>query len=213
VVLTGAFALLLFLPYMHAIRAARVAGEGAWMSLVVAASSAEFAPVSLILKSITWIVYRLPGIEIISAILGHSGLPIESAVVEVFASLNGVAGYLTNNIFLTPVSHQHLAAPGYFGWWYLVFGLPGVFFGGVVLGLLVRVVWPKVLGSRLEVVAVARVFALAAMFIMLSEGTIDSMTKILVAMVGTIVVLEVYARFFVVHVRKSSFKPKHRSHV
>jgi|GEM_PF-6410908 len=203
---SGMLAILLFLPYMHAIRAARIAGTGGWESLLVAASSAKFEPFTLIIKSITWIIYRLPGIDIVAAIFGHHGAPLGNRVFEVLMSKNGVSGYLTNDIFLIPASYPHMNAPGYWGWWYLVLGLPGVLLGGVFLGLFIRLLWPLVLISRLETAPLLKVYTLMILFTAVSEGTIDSMFKIVIAMLGTIIFLELYIKYFTLWCDKTFFQ-------
>lgn len=189
--------LLVVLPYLNALRTFRLAGRGVWESIASVAVSADFHPVELLLRGFTWVIYRLPGVDILTAILGHHASPVGDQWYEVFSRPNGMAGYLTNDVFLTPVSHPHLAAPGYFGWWYLLLGSPGVVLGGAALGLFVRIAWPLILKLTIHTAILARVFVLMLLFTALTEGTLDSMLKMFLAMLFTVLTLEGFIRMAV----------------
>lgn len=182
--------LLTILPYFNALRTFRLAGQGVWESIASVTVSTDFHPVELLLRGFTWFIYRLPGVDILTAILGHHASPVGDHWFEVLSRPNGMAGYLTNDVFLTPVSHPHLAAPGYFGWWYLLLGVPGVVLGGVALGLFVRIAWPLILKLTTHTAVLTRVFVLMLLFTALTEGTLDSMLKMFLAMLLTTLILE-----------------------
>jgi hypothetical protein len=188
---SGVFLMMLLFPYLHVFRTARIIlGLGAWEAILYSVELVKFQPIALISNTITWITLRLPGIDIVAGIFGHKGEPIGDRFSKIILSDTGVSGYLSNNIFLVPEGTPMLYAPGYWGWWYLVFGLPGVLMGGVILGLILRVIWPLVFMSKLEVTPVLKVFALMLLFTIVSEGTIDSMIKGAIVMAGTIIFLE-----------------------
>lgn len=199
VVLTVAISvpLLILLPYFNTLRTFRLSGQGVWESIASAAVSADFHPVELLLRGFTWVIYRLPGVDILTAILGHHASPVGDQWFEIFSRPNGIAGYLTNDVFLTPVSHPHLAAPGYFGWWYLLLGVPGVVLGGASLGLFVRIAWPLTLKLATHTAVLTRVFVLMLLFTALTEGTVDSMLKMFLAMLFTVLTLEGFIRMAV----------------
>lgn len=186
--------ILVVLPFFHVFRTYRLAGQGVWESIGSIALSKEFHLIDLLTSGITWIIYRLPGVDILMAILGHRASPVGERWLEVLQSPNGIAGYLTNDVFLTPSSHFHLNAPGYFGWWYLLLGISGIVVGGAVLALFVRFVWPLALGCALYVSVIIRVFLLMLLFVAFSEGTVDSMLKMVMVMAVTVAILELTVR-------------------
>lgn len=189
--------LFFILPYLHVLRDYRLAGQGVWESISSAVVSLDFQPVDFFLRGVVWIIYRLPGIDILIAILGHHASPVGNKWAEVFARPNGMASYLTHDVFLLPTSDFHLNAPGYFGWWYLFLGVSGVVVGGVVLGLIVRIVWPLTLQLAGHTAVLTRIFVLMLLFTALSEGILDNMLKMLLAMIFTVLTLEAFVRILV----------------
>lgn len=186
--------ILLALPYLNNLRVFRIAGLGIWEALAQTISSTEMTPIESLVRWLIWVIYRLPGVEMLIGILGHPTPPILANWPEIFAKPNGVAGFLTNDVFLTPLDQPHLAAPSYFGWWYLMFGRAGVVIGGAVLALFVRFGWQMVLRLGNQAAIIARVFFLMLLFMAISEGTLDMLAKAIGAIFITVLLLEATLR-------------------
>lgn len=184
----------LALPYLNNLRVFRTAGLGVWEALAQTISSTEMTPIESLIRSMIWVIYRLPGVEMLIGILGHPTQSIGANWPEVFARSTGVAGFLTNDVFLTPPQYPHLAAPSYFGWWYLMFGRLGVVIGGAVLALFVQFGWQTILKLGNQAAIVARVFFLMFLFMAVSEGALDMLTKTIVAIFITVLLLEAMMR-------------------
>lgn len=180
----------LALPYLNNLRVFRIAGLGIWEALSQTISSTEMAPIESLVRWLVWVIYRLPGVDILIGILGHPTPSIGTNWPEVFARSTGVAGFLTNDVLLIPPQYPHLAAPSYFGWWYLMFGRLGVAIGGAVLALFVRFGWQAVLRLGNQTAIIARVFFLMFLFTAVSEGALDMLTKTIVAIFITVLLLE-----------------------
>jgi hypothetical protein len=184
----------LALPYLNNLRVFRSAGLGVWEAVAQTISSTEMTPIESLIRWMVWVIYRLPGVEMLIGILGHPTPPIGANWPEIFARSTGVAGFLTNDVFLTPPQHPHLAAPSYFGWWYLMFGRLGVVLGGAVLALFVRFGWQAVLTLGNQAAIIVRIFFLMLLFMIVSEGTLDMLAKTVVAIFITVLILEATMR-------------------
>lgn len=184
--------LFLCVPYMHAVRDARIHNNGLVESVLMSGASINFNFFKLISDGFIWIIYRLPGIEIVSGILSHKGTPLYLGLGDVLMTKNGVSGYLTNSVFDIPVDQPHMNAPGYWGWWYLAFGIPGVFIGGLMMGAFVRFIWPMVFNLKIQSGPILRAFVLMTFFTLITEGTIDSMLRPISAILLSILTIEIY---------------------
>lgn len=181
---------LVVLPYLNVLRTFRAEGLAIWPALTQTFAVTSLAPFDALASGVIWVVYRLPGVEMLIGILGHPAPPIGVDFFSVLATPKGISGFLTNDMFLVPPYYPHLAAPGYFGWWYLVFGSVGVVLGGAVLALIVGPLWHVVLRLRTRTAPLIRVFFLMLLFNAASEGTLDALFKPFAAMCITILLLE-----------------------
>lgn len=180
----------LSIPYLNNFRVIRNGGLDMWPALIETVSATGLAPFDALIRGAIWVVYRLPGVEMLIGIIGHPTPPIGSHWAEVLTSANGVAGFLTSDVFLIPPEHPHLAAPSYFGWWYLVFGRPGVFVGGAILALVTKFMWELFLKLNCRTFVLVRVFFMMLLFSAFSEGALDALTKPFIAICITILLLE-----------------------
>lgn len=143
-----------------------------------------------VFKGIEFIFFRMPGIEALWCMLGQGARPLGHQVLNVFSSNNGVAGYLTYNIYSFEPTIAHLSAPGYVGWFYLVAGLPGVILGGVLAALIGVFGWKLTNSIYFRSKTVTQIFLLWVLFISLTDGTLDIMVLMVLSGFFCIVFME-----------------------
>lgn len=187
--------ILMIFPYINAVRGLRNSGLDAFSAVYVALNEINFTPIEFIISWFIWLIYRIPGIDILFGLLIKSKSITEKYWLDIFSYHNGVPGYLTNHFFEVSASSAHLYAPGYFGWWYLISGTPGIIAGGIILGLIVMYGWPLILKINLLSFPVIRIFFLFFLLMVSSDGAIDLLIKPLIAAAFTIFLLEIGLRF------------------
>lgn len=135
-------------------------------------------------QGIKFVLFRMPGVESIWCLLGQGAKPLGMQSLEIFHSINGIAGYVTYHIYLFKLEENNLLAPSFVGWFYLVAGLPAVAFGGFFAAVLSVLGWNFLSCKHLESGPVSQVFILWMLFIAMTEGTIDTMWRMV--LVGTV---------------------------
>jgi len=147
-----------------------------------------------LLRGIEFVLFRMPGIEAVSAIVSLDTKPLGMGVIEVFQDKQGVAGYLTHEVYEITREANTLSAPSFVGWFYLVGGMVGVIVGSFLTSVIVISLWSW-LGSKYFICSpVARTFFLWILFTGLTEGTLDSMLYMLVVGVFVITTIEMVMR-------------------
>lgn len=127
------------------------------------------------MRGLEFVLFRLPGIEAISAMQGMGAEPLGQNVFEVFRHSQGIAGYLTHNVYTIAPHKSLLFAPGVVGWFYLVGGSVSVVLGAVIVALASVSLWKVIGRARLVTLPVVKTFYMWMMFNVLTEGTIDGM--------------------------------------
>ena len=149
------------------------------------------------LKGLQFVLFRMPGIESLWCMIANRAVPLGLHSIDVITSKNGIAGYLTYVIYSIKETDNTLLAPGFVGWFYLVAGLPAVVLGSLFAGALSVLGW-KFLDSRyFKSGPIAQVLFLWMLFMVLTEGTLDSMVYMFLVGLITIIALEVGLRTFV----------------
>ena len=175
----------IMVPLMTQYRRMRVQFD---MSYVDAFSSAVAALgndwLGQIFAGMEFVLFRMPGIESLWCMLSSNAKPLGASAVEVLASKSGIAGYLTYDIYHFLESDHTLLAPGFVGWFYLVGGFPMIVFGSILTGAVAVAGWKYLEAGFIQCAPIAKVFFLWILFLALTEGTLDSMTHML--MVGAI---------------------------
>jgi len=153
----------------------------------------------LFTQGIKFVFFRMPGVETTWCMLSWTGAPsyFESGVkplgaqsLEAFRSPNGIAGYVTHNIYPFKITDNTLLAPSYVGWFYLVAGLPAVAFGGLFAAMSSFLGWRLLNRNYLECAPIAQVFFLWMLFIALTEGTLDGMGRIMLSGLASLIIVE-----------------------
>ncbi len=187
----GAFAIALT-PGLTIYRGLRARHEEMPMAeaLAGAFSSMSDAWLNGIMKGVEFVFFRIPGVELLWAIVNRNVEPLGLRSLEIFSSANGMAGYLTYNVYQANPTELTLFAPGFVGWLYLVWGVPAIVVGSVLISILGVLGWRYLSRERWLCGPVARTFLLWMIFMVLAEGTPDAMGFTVFVGVLTIVVLE-----------------------
>lgn len=181
------------IPYVSAYRVNRI-NLDAWSAITKTFADMSGNPVLHFAKGFAFVFFRFTGIDVLASMLGHEAQPIGSFVLDVIRTERGVSGYLSTEIFGIPANYPGASAPGFVGWCYLVGGVPGVLMGGVLLALAVRFMWAVLLKAQSPTIIVARVFFLLTLFLVVSDGTVDTLRRMVFVMLATVLVLELGAR-------------------
>lgn len=181
------------IPYVSSYRVNRLELD-TLDALVKSIIETGFNPFVHIGKGLVFVFYRFTGVDVLASMLGHEALPIGSFIFDVLRSERGVSGYLSTAVFGTPADYPGASAPGFVGWWYLVGGVPGVLLGGALLALTIRYVWGRLLKIDTPTIVIARVFFLLIVFLIIIDGTVDTLRKMFLVMLFTLVSLELGAR-------------------
>jgi len=193
----GAFAIVL-IPGLTIYRGLRARHDDMPMTeaLAGAFSSMSNAWLSEIIKGIEFVFFRIPGVELLWAIVNRDVEPLGLRSFEIFSSQNGMVGYLTYNVYRLDLTEITLFAPGFAGWLYLVGGVPAIVVGSVLIVILSVLGWKYLSHERWLCGPVARTFLLWIIFMALAEGTLDAMGFTVFVGVLTIVALESGLRIF-----------------
>jgi len=145
-------------------------------------------------QGVKFVLFRMPGVESLWCMLAQGAKPLGMQSLEVFRSVNGMAGYLTYNIYPLKFEDNTLLAPSYVGWFYLVAGFPAVVFGGMIAAVLSVFGWKFLSRKYLDCGPVAQVFLLWMLFIALTEGTLDTMVYMVLVGIVCIIGIELSLR-------------------
>lgn len=147
---------------------------------------------------VSFVFFRIPGVEMITAIMGSGAEPLGREALSVMSSQRGIAGYLTVNIFGYPQDLAHSVAPSLVGWLYLVGGPAAVLVGCVVVGLISTVFWHALSRLPLRSGPVAQTLTLFLLYAAVAESTLERIPLQVAVTAASVGVLEVLMRIRVV---------------
>lgn len=143
-----------------------------------------------LMKGVEFVFFRMPGTESLWAMLSRGAEPLGMQSFDVFATKNGLAGYLTYQIHPMKVEDNTLLAPGFVGWFYLVAGIPAILLGSAAAAIFSILGWKYLSRDYLVCGPVAQTFLLWMFFVALTEGTLDSMVYMVLAGIVSIAAME-----------------------
>jgi hypothetical protein len=147
--------------------------------------------ITTVVQGVKFIFFRMPGVESLWCMLVKGAQPIGHQLLDVFSTNNGVAGYLTYNIYSFEQNYNSLFAPSYAGWFYLTAGLfPGAMLSGVMAALISVIGWKFTNFKFIKSKAVMQVFLLWILFLVLTDGAIDIMGLQVISGIICIVFIE-----------------------
>jgi len=147
-----------------------------------------------LLRGIEFVFFRIPGIEAVSAMISLDAEPLGMQTFQIIRAEQGIAGYLTHDVYGITRDANTLSAPSFVGWFYLVNGAVAVATGALALALAVIFGW-WFLGKKYFVASpIARTFFLWMLFTALTEGTLDSMLFMFVVGVLVLASIEAFIR-------------------
>lgn len=145
-------------------------------------------------RGIEFVLFRMPGIEAVSAMVSLDTEPLGIRTIEILQNKQGIAGYLTHDVYGITRDSNTLSAPSFVGWFYLVGGVLGAVIGSLSLSVIVVIGWGLLRNRYFICPPVVQTFFLWMLFTGLTEGTLDSMAYMLVVGVFIIIVIEVIMR-------------------
>lgn len=194
-----AFVAVCLLPFLSKYRLLRTEGFDVFQSLLSSFSGGGKNPVQMF-NPLSFVLFRIPGFEILVAALG-TGPDIDvSRAWGVLTSTGGLAEYITRGIF--GIRYLHSFAPSFVAGSYLLGGYFGVLAASVLASLAVTLGWRGVDLLKLRVLPVARVFFLLLLFWIMTEGPTGILFKQVAAAFLTILVCEFIFRAFAKNKRK-----------
>ena len=128
----------------------------------------------ILLKGLSVVYFRLPGIETMWAILIVKAEPLGSALIPTLTSPFGITGYLNFVAYQLPPELNTLFAPGFVGWLYLAGGMLGLVLGAISLAWICVMVPRFIFDSGSRCAPVANTFLLWILFVSITDGTLDS---------------------------------------
>ena len=147
--------------------------------------------VGTLLRGIEFVLFRMPGVEAISSMVSLDTEPLGMRAIEVLQNKQGIAGYLTHEVYGIQRDSNTLSAPGFVGWFYLIGGIPATIAGSILLAVTIVVGWALLGGKYLKCPAVIQTFFLWMLFHAITEGTLDSMVYMFVVGVFTLFIIEI----------------------
>lgn len=190
-------------PIMTEYRRMRVEFDLSYIEAFSSALSvASIAGFNQLYKGLEFIMFRMPGIENLWNVLSMRAEPLGIHIIDIFNSKDGVAGYLSHVIHNLPVDRGGLLAPGFLGWLYFVAGIPAIILGSFFTSLISVLGWGFLDRRCFESGPIPKVFFLWVLFLALTEGTLDSMGKMFLVGLITIVTLEFGLRIYMQHSNK-----------
>ena len=148
--------------------------EGLLIVMGQAISATGESLLQLLLKGLSVVYFRIPGIETIWAILSVKAEPLGSALIPVLISPFGITGHLNFTTYQLSPELNTLFAPGFVGWLYLAGGVAGLAIGSLVLAWICIMLPIYFYKSGLRSAPVANTFLLWILFVSLTDGTLDS---------------------------------------
>ncbi len=147
-----------------------------------------------LLHGIEFVFFRMPGIEAVSAMISLGVEPLGEETIKIISVEQGLAGYLTHNIYGIPIEENTLSAPSFVGWLYLVGGTIAVAKGVIVLAVVVVFGWHSLRKKYFVASPISKTYFLWVLFTALTEGTLDSMLFMFIVGVLVLLSIEVFMR-------------------
>ena len=192
----------MMVPMMKVYRGIRITENLSYLdALGKAVDIVEGNLLGQIFEGVKFILFRMPGIESLWAMLSLNAKPILEMPVGSVHFNDGIAGYLSHGIHGAvhavngiAWSSNSLMAPGFIGWWYLVAGVSGVLIGALLIGMLSVVSEKYFLQHQFLSGPVPRVVFYWMLFMALTEGTLDYMIYMFLVAVITVIFFEMGLR-------------------
>jgi hypothetical protein len=165
-----------------------------WQLFLSAFSVANHDLLIIVMRSLSTVYFRIPGIETTWAISSLVSEPLGLRLIDIMHSPFGLTGYLSFDIYQVQFQDYTLFAPGFVGWLYLAGGWLGLLTGSIVLALLCVHLPRYIYGGYLQSPQLANTFLLWVVFISITDGTLDSNFMLISSGIGTLAALEFFER-------------------
>lgn len=163
------------IPMMTRFRSFRVAQRESIFTSMEGAFQGRESWIEEFGSGLKFVTFRIPGMESLWGIFAFDGNPLYRKAISIILTPDGIAGYLTLKIYQGISQEDNtLLAPGYLGWHYIVGGVPVICLGSLLLGAFTIYAWRKLGGRSFIFKQVIKIHFLWVLFVVMTEGTIDS---------------------------------------
>jgi len=191
----GFFAVLLS-PLIWGYRVSRLSGLDSFSALI--SSISAFSPTfSGLFKSLSFIFYRVPGIETAVIVSGFPVKPLWGRAFAVMLTGKGYSWYLGHSAFGLPYEAPNGFATPFIAQWYMAGGYPGIILAGIALAFFTVAAWERLMRSEFIMAPVARAFFLLLFFWSLTEGISPTLVKQTLVFTAVILAGELVLRKFI----------------
>lgn len=191
----GFFAVLLS-PLIWGYRVCRLTGLDSFSALI--SSISAFSPtLSGLSKSLNFIFFRVPGIEMAVIVSGFLVKPLWGRAFSVMLTGKGFSWYLGHSAFGLPYEAPNGFATPFIAQWYMAGGYPGIILAGIALAFFTATAWERLTRSEFILAPVARAFFLLLFFWSLTEGISPALVKQTLVFAAFILAGEFIVRRFI----------------
>lgn len=170
------FMAIILSPLIWSYRVSRLSGCGSFAALKASVSSFSFTTAGLA-KSISFIFFRVPGIDIPVIISGFKVKILGAEAFDVLFSEKGYSWYIGHSAFGLPFDAPNGFATPFIGQWYMAWGYPGIMLAGIAVGVFSVAAWNSLLKCCSPLAPVARAFFLLLFFWGFTEGVAPALFK------------------------------------
>lgn len=180
-------------PVIWSYRVCRLSGFGLFAALKSSISSFPSA-LSGILKSVSFVFFRIPGIESSVIVSGFEVQALGRRAFEVLFSEKGYAWYLGHSAFGLPYDAPNGYATPFIAQWSMAGGPAGVIAAGIVLAAFSLAAWDRLLARRSIATPAAGAVFLLLLFWALTEGVSHALFKQIFVFFAVFPILEFIVR-------------------
>lgn len=170
------FMAIILSPLIWSYRVFRLSGCGSFAALKASVSSFSFTTAGLA-KSLSFIFFRVPGIDIPVIVSGFKVKVLGAEAFDVLFSEKGYSWYLGHFAFGLPFDAPNGFATPFIGQWYMAWGYPGIVLAGIAAGVFSVTAWDRLMKCGSPLAPVARAFFLLLFFWGLTEGVSPAFFK------------------------------------
>ncbi|HAH30741.1 MAG TPA: hypothetical protein DCL44_00320 [Elusimicrobia bacterium] len=191
------FLAVILAPLISSYRIFRLSGLGSFAALE--SSTASFSPtIAGFLKSVSFIFFRVPGIETSVIVSGFIVQSLGAKAFKVMFSGKGFSWYLGHSAFGLPFDAPNGFATPFIAQWYIAGGYPGIILAGIAVAVFSVAVWDGLMNSKFLTAPVARAFFLLLFFWSLTEGVSPYLVKQTFVLIPVLLIAEFIVRMFFV---------------
>lgn len=182
-------------PLIWGYRVCRLSGLDSFSALISSISS--FSPsFSGLTRSITFIFFRVPGIETSAIVAGSAMKPLGLKTFETLFFGGGFSWYLGQAALGLPPNAANAFATPFIAQWHMAGGYAGIILAGAAAAVLSAYAWDRLVNLGFAAAPVTRAFFLLLLFWALTEGVSPALVKQTLVFLAVTLLLESGVRKF-----------------